>query len=126
MDLNQITILSTDVAQSVSFYKQLGLRLIVDSIPRYARLECPEGNSTLSVERVNETQAGSGVVIYFECQQLDHVVERLKSEGIIFESEVMDQSWLWREARLRDPDRNPICLFHAGENRKNPPWRVEV
>ena len=32
--------------------------------------------------------------------------------------------WLWREARLVDPSGNVICLYHAGENRLNPPWRV--
>ena len=31
MDLNQVTIGSTDVARSMRFYQQLGLRLIVDS-----------------------------------------------------------------------------------------------
>ena len=36
----------------------------------------------------------------------------------------MDMSWLWREARLADPDGHRLCLFHAGENRKHPPWRL--
>ena len=31
MDLNQVTIGSTDVARSMRFYQQLGLRLIVDN-----------------------------------------------------------------------------------------------
>jgi catechol 2,3-dioxygenase-like lactoylglutathione lyase family enzyme len=32
--------------------------------------------------------------------------------------------WLWREARLVDPSGNVICLYHAGANRLDPPWRV--
>jgi hypothetical protein len=32
--------------------------------------------------------------------------------------------WLWREARLRDPDGHRVCLYRAGQNRKNPPWRL--
>ena len=124
MDLNQITVPATDVAASVEFYKRLGLYLLVDSVPRYARFECPDGNSTLSVERVDKATTGPGIVIYFECEQLDDVVERLKARGVVFDSDPIDQSWLWREARLRDPSGNSICLFHAGENRKNPPWRV--
>jgi catechol 2,3-dioxygenase-like lactoylglutathione lyase family enzyme len=124
MDLNQITVPATDVAASVAFYRLLGLRLIVDSVPRYARFECPDGNSTLSVEHVDEKPTGHGIVIYFECAELDLEVESLKSKGITFESDPTDQSWLWREARLRDPANNAICLFRAGENRKNPPWRV--
>ncbi|HZO78526.1 MAG TPA: hypothetical protein VFB39_10820 [Solirubrobacteraceae bacterium] len=31
-----------------------------------------------------------------------------------FERRPMDQPWLWREARLRDPDGNWLCLFNAG------------
>ena len=125
MDLNQVTVPSTDVAASVSFYKKLGLNLIVDSVPRYARFECPDGNSTFSVERTEFTVSGAGVVVYFECKNLDEVVERLKSEGIVFDLDVTDQTWLWREARLKDPSGNQVCLFYAGTNRKNPPWRVD-
>ena len=124
MDLNQITVPATDVAASVEFYKRLGLRLIVDSVPRYARFECSNGNSTLSVERVDEIPAGPGVVIYFEDENLDVTVEQLQKVGLKFDSEPTDQPWLWREARLRDPSGNSICLFYAGVNRKNPPWRV--
>jgi hypothetical protein len=25
---------------------------------------------------------------------------------------------------LRDPDGNILCLYHAGDNRRNPPWRL--
>lgn len=28
---------------------------------------------------------------------------------------------LWREARLRDPAGNALCLFFAGPNRRDPP-----
>jgi hydroxymethylpyrimidine/phosphomethylpyrimidine kinase len=34
------------------------------------------------------------------------------------------QRWLWREAWLRDPAGNSICLYHAGDNRRFPPWRI--
>jgi len=125
MNLNQVTVPATDVGLTVKFYQQLGLKLIVDSVPRYARLECPDGNSTLSVERVDELPKGQGIVVYFECDDVDNQVALLKAKGIAFEHEPVDQSWLWREARLRDPAGNLICLFHAGENRKNPPWRVD-
>jgi catechol 2,3-dioxygenase-like lactoylglutathione lyase family enzyme len=124
MDLNQVTVPAVDVAASVEFYKQLGLRLIVDSVPRYARFECPDGNSTFSVELVDKLPNGPGILIYFECRELNATIEKLKSLGIVFDSDPKDESWLWREARLRDPAGNRICLFYAGENRKNPPWRI--
>ena len=125
MNLNQVTVFSANTAALVEFYKKLGLRLIVDSLPRYARLECPDGNSTLSVHSTCVAETDSNIVLYFECDDLDAKVDELKQEGFEFEEEPKDQTWLWREAYLRDPSNNRICLYHAGENRKNPPWRVE-
>ncbi len=124
MNLNQVTIFSTDVPASVEFYQKLGLRLIVDSEPRYVRFECPDGDATLSVNHAQEPIA-SETIIYFECENLDVTVEELKQVGLQFESDPTDQIWLWRQSYLRDPGGNLVCLFHAGENRKNPPWRVK-
>lgn len=47
---------------------------------------------------------------------------RLGLELIV--SSPQDERWLWREARLPDPSGNVICLYWAGVNRLNPPWRV--
>jgi len=52
-------------------------------------------------------------------------VAELMSKGIEFSADPKDQSWLWREACLKDPDGHIICLYHAGENRLNPPWRIQ-
>ena len=124
MNLNQVTIYSAKPAETVEFYKKLGLHLIVDSLPRYARLECPDGESTLSVHIAEKTQPNHSIVLYFECEDLDEKVAELKAAGLIFDEEPTDRDWLWREAYLKDPNGNKICLFHAGENRKNPPWRI--
>ena len=124
MNLNQITVPSTDLVRATDFYTKLGLKLIVDSIPRYARFECPEGDATFSLHRVEERPSGPGVWIYFESDRLDDWVNELQADGITFEQLPEDQPWLWREARLKDPDGNQIVLFAAGTNRKNPPWRV--
>ena len=123
MNLNQVTVASTDVARAIEFYSMLGLKLIVNSPPKYARFECPEGHSTFSVHNVEQV-VPSQTVVYFECVHLDETVKRLERLGIAFTSPPRDQSWLWREARLQDPDGNTICLFYAGPNRLNPPWRV--
>lgn len=124
MRLNQVTVPSTDVARSVEFYKRLGLIQIVASLPSYARFVCPDGDSTFSIHRVDRVADSSSIVVYFECDDLDERVARLKQAGIKFESGPVDQSWLWREAHLRDPDGNLICLYYSGENRLNPPWRL--
>ncbi len=125
MNLNQVTVYSKDVEKAVRFYQKLGLLLIVDSIPRYARFECPDGDSTFSLHETDEGSSASNIVLYFECEDLNEKVSELKANGIVFEQEPIDQTWLWREAHLRDLDNNKIILYYAGENRKNPPWRME-
>lgn len=125
MNLNQVTIYSARPVETVEFFEKLGLKRIVDSLPRYARLECPDGESTLSVNIDDEAVTTNNIVLYFECDDLDSEVERLKSLGLEFDEDPADRDWLWRQAYLRDPNGNKICLFRAGENRKNPPWRVK-
>ena len=125
MDLNQITIPSINVIKATKFYKTLGLRLIVGATPRYARFECPNGNSTFSIHEVEALPKGEGITIYFENDNLDELVNSLLKKGIKFSSLPEDKMWLWREAHLYDPDGNKIVLYHAGKNRKNPPWRID-
>ena len=125
MNLNQVTILSQQVAKSVEFYTTLGLRLIVDSAPRYVRFECPKGKSTFSIHHSDNIEPNANVTIYFECDDLDDQVRLLKEYGIKFDIEPTDQEWNWREAHLTDPNGHKLILYHAGENRKNPPWRIE-
>ncbi|WP_109437568.1 MULTISPECIES: VOC family protein [Aquimarina] len=124
MNLNQITVPSLDLEKSIIFYKKLGLRLIVESLPHYARFECVEGNATFSIHEVEELPKGDGVYVYFETEKLDTEVQRLSKEGLEFDQLPTDQRWLWREARLKDPDGNQIILYFGGDNRKNPPWRI--
>lgn len=124
MNLNQVTVPSVDVEASTIFYEKLGLKLIVDARPHYVRFECPDGDATFSVHQVESLPSGEGAYVYFEVDELDDKVAELISEGIAFDEMPQDRSWLWREARLFDPDGNKIILFRAGENRKNPPWRV--
>lgn len=125
MNLNQVTIYSEKPVETVEFYQKLGLRLIVDSLPRYARLECPDGESTLSVNIAENVAPNQSIVLYFECEDLDQTVVDLKIKGLEFDEDPTDRPWLWRQAYLKDPNSNKICLFNAGENRKNPPWRVQ-
>lgn len=123
MELNQVTVPCTDYSESVRFYQQLGLKQIVDSPPRYARFESDSG-STFSIHAVGSEFVPSQVVVYFEVADVDSRVAALESSGLKFDSLPVDQSWLWREAHIRDPAGNRICLFHAGTNRRFPPWRI--
>jgi catechol 2,3-dioxygenase-like lactoylglutathione lyase family enzyme len=125
MTLNQVTLPSRDVARARDFYRKLGLRLVVDSSPRYVRLALPDGGATLSVERVEAAIATPAPIVYFECDDLDDRVSALQAQGIAFDHGPRDEPWLWREARLRDPDGNQLCFYRAGVNRLDPPWRVD-
>ncbi len=124
MNLNQITIPSLNLENAIVFYQKLGLKLIVKSLPRYARFQCPDGNSTFSIHEVNVLPVGEGVWIYFECENLDHFVNQLQAKGISIDELPNDKPWLWREARIKDPDQNTLILYFAGENRLNPPWKI--
>lgn len=124
MNLNQITVPSVDLSRAIAFYQKLGLKLIVRSLPRYARFQCPDGNSTFSIHQVDILPAGEGVWIYFECENLDEFVNQLALEGIAFDELPTDKPWLWKEARLKDPDQNTLILYFAGKNRLDPPWRI--
>lgn len=125
MNLNQVTVPSLDLSKSIPFYEKLGLKLIVKALPHYARFECPNGSSTFSLHQTEKLPKGEGISIYFECDHLDEKVQELKQQGISFELAPTDQPWLWREARLKDLDGNQLILFYAGENRLNPPWRID-
>ncbi len=124
MNLNQITIPSLHLEKSVAFYKKLGLHLIVESLPHYARFECPQGDATFSIHLVEKLPKGEGIIVYFELRDLDAFVNELVEKDFDFVELPNDKNWLWREARLKDPDGNQLILYHAGENRKNPPWRI--
>lgn len=125
MNLNQVTIPSKDVVRAISFYENLGLRLIVHTHDAYARFEAPEGEATFSIHLVDRLPEGAGTIIYFEVEDVAAKVSALKEKGMVFDTEVKAQSWLWTEASLRDPDGNKIIIYKAGENRKNPPWRKQ-
>jgi hydroxymethylpyrimidine/phosphomethylpyrimidine kinase len=119
--LNQVTVPASDLTASEHFYRTLGLRQIVQSKPRYARFET-EGGASFSIATDAEYTAP---VVYFECGDLDTTVTFLKQQGLVFDQDPKDESWGWREARLRDPAGNSVRLYQAGEMRRFPPWRID-
>lgn len=98
MRFNHITLIVSDFERSRAFYATLGLVQIVDAPPRYARFQFPD---------------------------VDASVAALKSKGLSFAQDPTDMSYLWREARLRDPDGHDLRLYNAGDNRLNPPWKIK-
>ena len=123
MELNQITLPVKDMDAAVNFYLKLGFTQIVDT-PHYSRFSCPEGNSTFSLSLETE-EFENRSVIYFEHEELDELCADLSRSGIQFEQLPTEQRYLWKEAILKDASGNKIKLYRAGENRLNPPWKVE-
>ena len=123
--LNQVTLPVRDLDRSERFYAGLGLKKIV-SDAHYVRFEVGDGTSTLSLEMVGpETPTGGGAWLYFECDDLDAKIEALSALGYVFDRPLTDQTWLWREAWLTDPDGRRLCFYLAGEMRRFPPWRLD-
>ena len=118
MKLNQVTVGVVDYDAAVDFYVRLGLVQIVDSPPRYARFETPSGE-TFSIHLADTVSPTT--IVYFEVEDVDAFVAGLDLPLI---HPPVDRDWLWREARLGDPSGNVICIYHAGENRRFPPWRM--
>ncbi len=128
MRLNNVMVHVTDIPRARDFYRTLGLELIVES-DHYCRFLSPDGDSTFSIH-LADSVPDSPITIYFECDDVDATRQNLISAGLSEGGETLaepvDQPWLWREVHLRDPDGNRLCLFHAGENRINPPWRIRT
>lgn len=124
MNMNQVTLPVKNMDDAARFYRTMGFLQIVDT-PHYARFACTEGTSTFSLS-LDSSGGENSAVIYFEHEELDELVTALKGKGLAFEQDPTDMGYLWREAILHDPSGNKIKLYWAGENRLNPPWRVEL
>lgn len=121
LSLNQVTVSVTDIERSFKFYKKLGLLPIVKS-QHYARFITPGNEATFSIHKADSVNSTS--TVYFEVEDVDKIYSELKSVGFVFEQEPTDQRWEWREAYLKDPDDNKICIYHAGIVRMTPEWRL--
>lgn len=123
MNLNQVTLPVSDMDKSTEFYRRMGF-VQVTGTAHYSRFECPSGHSSFSLF-LEEGDFKNGAVIYFEEEKLDELVGHLVAKGFEFDQMPTDMDYLWREAILHDPSGNKIKLYWAGENRLNPPWRLD-
>lgn len=126
--LNQVTLGAIDMAASVSFYKRLGLTLIVDSSPRYVRFEFPAPLTggepvTLSLHGVENgwTAPVDWPLIYFE---IDDLSAFLAAADLTPLAPPEMKPYDWEEADVLDPAGNRIRIFKAGKARRFPDWRI--
>jgi catechol 2,3-dioxygenase-like lactoylglutathione lyase family enzyme len=129
MFLSHITLLVSDIPRSKAFYQALGLELIVDAA-HYCRFRANldgQGSQTLSISH-SLGPIGASCHVGFEFaspEALDAYADLLQSRGFVLAEHPQDRSWLWRDVILHDPDGHEILLLYAGDNKLNPPWRVE-
>ncbi len=124
MRLNHVTLRVSDVEASADFYARLGLRQIVANYPDYARFVSPEGDATLSLQRAERSTVDPTASIHFEVDEVDGAAQALERAGFELACPATDQPYLWREAILLDPDGHRVFIYHAGESRLDPPWRL--
>jgi hydroxymethylpyrimidine/phosphomethylpyrimidine kinase len=125
MHLNHVTLPAGDYAATVAFYVALGLTQIVAAPPRYARFEMMPGGSTLSIEVMDGPNAAGSAQIFLACDDVDAEVAAAEARGIVFDQPLETRDYLWRHAGTLDPHGNRIFLYHAGQNHRFPPWRMD-
>lgn len=91
----------------------------------YARFECENG-ATFSIHKQESINNKVNAWVYFEVENVDEKIVELIKQDVLINEMPNDKPWLWREARVLDLDNNIIIIYHAGENRLNPPWKIKT
>lgn len=113
----------TDMGKSIDFYKKtLGLRVIMDfganvTLTGGVCLQTQDSwQEFIDAESKDIVFGGKNAEIYFEEDDFDTFIERLKSvENINYVHPVVEHSWGQRAVRFYDPDRH---IIEVGENMK--------
>jgi catechol 2,3-dioxygenase-like lactoylglutathione lyase family enzyme len=123
--LAAIGIVTADMAESVRFYRTLGLD-VPDPEGDHHALRLPNGFMLMwdTVEMIRSFDpdwvqpVGHGMALAFECASpadVDAVFARVVDAGFRAKKEPWDAFWGQRYAQLYDPDGNAVDLFAALE-----------
>ena len=107
--LHQVTLPALDIEESVSFYSGMGLHLIVSALPRHARLEGPDGGTTVSLhhaERRPESSVAPPAMSGHEVISEDINAEHRRRQGRALPIGGIRQAPSVRCAMFTDPDGN--------------------
>jgi catechol 2,3-dioxygenase-like lactoylglutathione lyase family enzyme len=120
--LNAVGIVTSDMAQSIRFYRLLGLE--VPETPEEGHVDAflPNGvrfmldtEATIHSFRPEWTrERGNQLGLALECEspaEVDAVYERVTAAGFHGEKEPWDAFWGQRYAQLKDPDGVPVDLY---------------
>ena len=108
-----VTVMVSDFAKAKHFYvEMLGLKLQHQVEGHIAVVEAPGLAISLlhpRGEHGSQPVAGGSISIGFEVEELESVVEKLKSRGVEFQH-IMEEP-ATRLAHFSDPDGNPLYLI---------------
>jgi catechol 2,3-dioxygenase-like lactoylglutathione lyase family enzyme len=121
-ELNAIGIAVSDMAESIRFYRALGLDMpdtpgeghVEASMPGGARLMLDSEDVILSFLPDWKRTDGNQVSLAFECAspaEVDEIYARVTDAGFEGEKEPWDAEWGQRYALLGDPDGVRINLY---------------
>jgi uncharacterized glyoxalase superfamily protein PhnB len=120
--LNAIGIVASDMAQSIRFYRLLGLDVpetpdeghIDVTLPNGIRLMLDSEETIHSFEPDWTRQAGNQLSLALECgspAEVDETYARALEAGFQGKKEPWDAFWGQRYAQLADPDGVPVDLY---------------
>ena len=122
--LNAIGIVASDMADSIRFYRLLGLDVPetpgeghVDTfLPNGVRFMLDTEETLLSFRPDWKRETGNQISLAFECEspaEVDEMYMRVTEAGFHGEKEPWDAFWGQRYAQLKDPNGVPVDLFAA-------------
>ena len=122
--LNAIGITASNMAESIRFYRLLGLDMpetpdeghVEASLPNGLRLMLDSEEVILSFLPDWKRTDGNQIALAFECESpaaVDELYERVTAAGFEGEKEPWDAFWGQRYALLGDPDGVRINLYAA-------------
>jgi uncharacterized glyoxalase superfamily protein PhnB len=122
--LNAIGIVASDLAQSIRFYRLLGIDVpetpdeghIDTVLPTGVRLMLDTEATVRSFDAGWTRATGNQLALAFECAspaEVDEVYTRVVEAGFRGEREPFDAFWGQRYASVLDPDGVPVDLYAA-------------
>jgi catechol 2,3-dioxygenase-like lactoylglutathione lyase family enzyme len=120
--LNAIGIVVSDMAESIRFYRLLGLDVpetpdeghVDTSLPNGVRFMLDSEETILSFRPDWKREQGNQLALAFECDSaadVDDVYARMTGAGFHGEKEPWDAFWGQRYAQLQDPNGVPVDLY---------------
>ena len=120
--LNAIGIVASNMAESIRFYRLLGLdvpetpeRSHVDTfLPNGVRFMLDSEDTVRSFKEDWRRETGNQIGLALECEsaaEVDETFARAAAAGFDAEKEPWDAFWGQRYAQLRDPDGMPVDLY---------------